>query len=516
MKPRQALRFVACSVRMEKSQIRPKAVLVGVPTQKISDAENLSSLEELRRLVDTLGYDVIVQLSQKRPSQSQATVLGKGKLLELARWTGGPGTVQPAVKVKRSKAAEKFDREDEDGEEPSDELSESDQKVQALLSRATSRGEKSELVIDLESDDGAISEDFTGPPEGVVGDIIIFDCDLSPSQLRNLESATGVPALDRTGVIIEIFSRHARTRAAHLQVEIARLKYMAPRIRETTGGADRQGGGIGAKGAGESAQELDRRRIRDRLKELKQDLAAVQTESDVRRFRRTGENCVALIGYTNAGKSSLMRALTGSEILVADKLFATLDTTVRPLSPPTMPRVLVSDTVGFIKKLPHDLVASFKSTLDEALNADLLLYVVDISDATFRMQLEVTRQVITEIGAHTAPSLLLFNKRDRLTPEEMEPLAAEFPEAIFLSTRDAEDLNLLRDRLVNFFEEEMAEEDLHVPYRMNGAIGEIRKSMRVVSEAYDEAGVSLKVKAKPEDLARFRRRFANWEDEKED
>lgn len=179
--------------------------------------------------------------------------------------------------------------------------------------------------------------------------IVIVDCDLSPSQLSNLERAVGVPVLDRTGVIIEIFSRHARTRAARLQVEIARLNYLAPRLRETGGGRERQGGGIGGKGAGETSLELDKRRIRDRVKELKSELAAIGDEHHTRRARRGSELTVALVGYTNAGKSSLMRAMTGSDVLVADKLFATLDTTIRPLYPETRPKVLMSDTVGFIK-----------------------------------------------------------------------------------------------------------------------------------------------------------------------
>ena len=182
--------------------------------------------------------------------------------------------------------------------------------------------------------------------------------------------------LDRTGVIVDIFHRHARSREARLQVEIARLNYVAPRMRESPGGKERQRG----KGAGEAAIELDRRKIRDRIAELREQLAAIQKEQDNRRHARQDQLRVALVGYTNAGKSSLMRALTGSQVLVEDKLFATLDTTVRALQPETKPRILVSDTVGFIQKLPHDLVASFWSTLDEALEASLLLYVVDASD----------------------------------------------------------------------------------------------------------------------------------------
>ena len=197
-------------------------------------------------------------------------------------------------------------------------------------------------------------------------EFVIVDHDISPSQARNLERATGAQVLDRTGVIVEIFHRHAHSREAKLQVEIARLKYVSPRLRESPGGGRQQG-----VGAGESDLELDRRKIRDRLAELKEQLEGIQRDNDQRRAARRDQLRVALVGYTNAGKSSLMRALTGSEVLVADKLFATLDTTVRALQPEAKPHVLVSDTVGFIKKLPHDLVASFRSTLAEALEASL-------------------------------------------------------------------------------------------------------------------------------------------------
>jgi GTP-binding protein HflX len=451
----------------------PKALLLSVQLPKISDLDHQASVNELKRLVDTLGYEVVGQLSQKRKSATTALVLGEGKLLELAQWTGGPGRVMPTVQRKKSKAAER-------------------EELGAI-----------DLIESEEEDFGEVSV----VPDGIRADLVVFDGELSPSQLRNLESATGVEVLDRTGVIIEIFSRHARTRAARLQVEIARLKYLAPRIRETGGASERQGGGVGGKGSGESSQELDRRHIRDRIKELKIELESVQSESSVRRNRRSEENSVALVGYTNAGKSSLMRAMTGSEILVADKLFATLDTTVRPLYPESQPKVLMSDTVGFIKKLPHDLVASFQSTLEEALNADLLLFVVDSSDPTFRQQLEVTRAVLEQINAAEIPGLLILNKRDRLSTDEAQALRVEYPEAIQLSTRNKEDLSGLREILLEFFEKDMVETDLDVPYTVQGAIGEIRRQMRVVGETYTDKGVSLKVRAKSQDLARVKARF---------
>ncbi len=502
---------------------KAKAVLVGVQLPKVSDADLRSSLEELSRLVQTLGLEVVGSLSQKRPSLRGGVVLGEGKLLELARWTGGPGKVQPTVRVVKTRAAERQEQEEqeelerlatEDSEKKAantifgDEDRDNDGNVRNGLGDSRSlenQGEDpGEGEVSFQDDANEASLDPTTPI--VSANVVVFDCDLSPAQLRNLESATGAKVLDRTGVIIEIFSRHARTRTARLQVEIARLNYLAPRIRETGGGGDRQGGGIGAKGSGETSQELDRRRIRDRIKDLKVELVAVQNEHAVRRERRSSENCVALVGYTNAGKSSLMRALTGSEILVADKLFATLETTVRPLLPPSTPRTLISDTVGFIKKLPHDLVASFRSTLDEALNADLLLYVVDASDPTFRSQLSVTQEVIREIGAHDTPSILVLNKRDKLNETDLNSLREEFPDALFLSTRDSRDLALLREKLISFFERNMVEESLLIPYNVQGAIGEVREQMRVLTESYDNNGLTLHVRATPDTLKRFRQR----------
>ncbi len=449
-----------------------KALLVAIQLPKVSDQDTQSSLEELGRLVTTLGYDVIGQTSQRRTSERGATVLGDGKLKELAEWTGGTGVIGPMVVKKKHKAALKFEKNQAPETEETDE------------------------------------EDFTKsetPKERA--QILVFDCDLSPSQLRNLESATGVQVLDRTGVIIEIFSRHAKTRSARLQVEIARLTYVAPRLRETGGGEDRGGGGVGGKGAGESSIELDRRKIRDRIKELKDELDSIAQEHDTRRARRGQEISVALVGYTNAGKSSLMRALTGSDVLVADKLFATLDTTVRLLYPESVPKILISDTVGFIKKLPHDLVASFKSTLDEALNASLLLYVVDSSDPTFRSQLEVTRTVLNEVGAGDIKSLLILNKKDRLSADDLLKLKLEFPEAVFLSARNPEDVSALRLQLIGYFEADMVDEDILIPYDVQGAVGDIRAKMRVLSESYDGTGVTLKIRAHPDNIARIKSRF---------
>jgi GTP-binding protein HflX len=289
-----------------------------------------------------------------------------------------------------------------------------------------------------------------------------------------------------------------------MQVEIARLKYLAPRLRESSGRSERQAG----RGAGDSAVELDRRKIRDRLAELNEGLAAVQQEQDHRRFARKDQLRVALVGYTNAGKSSLMRALTGSEVLVADQLFATLDTTVRALQPETHPRILLSDTVGFIQELPHDLVASFRSTLDEAHEAGLLLYVVDASDPTCAAQLEVTRTVLRDIGAGELPSRLLLNKADRLDEAQKQALQARFPDAIILSAHSPADVAALRQTLIAFFETQMVEAELLIPWSRQSHLGEIYESARVVSEAHDETGRRMTVRSLPALIAKLVRAFA--------
>src|SRR5512133_1058902 len=452
---------------------RPRAVLVGVQLPGASDLEHATHLAELRRLVHTLGYETVATIKQRRAGTGSGTVLGTGKLKELSRLTGGPGVIASGAADRTSKAKERWEAEaaeEEDAEDPAgDQSAAADPQVIA--------GEKATVVV--------------------------VDHELSPSQLRNLEKATGALVLDRTGVIVDIFHRHARSREARMQVELARLKYLAPRLRESSGRSERQQG----RGAGDSAVELDRRKIRDRVAELNEGLAAVQRAQDQRRFARRDQLRVALVGYTNAGKSSLMRALTGSEVLVADQLFATLDTTVRSLHPESRPRVLVSDTVGFLRKLPHDLAASFRSTLDEALAASLLLYVADAADPSWEDQLEVTRAVLREIGAAEVPSLLLLNKIDQLDESTRIGLQARFPEALLLSAHAPDDVAALRQRVLDFFEAQMVEADLQIPYARQGLIGEVYESARVLSEAFDEAGRNVRVRSLPGVVAKLARRF---------
>jgi GTPase len=451
---------------METRAPVPRAILVGVQLPGVDDAAHAASMEELGRLVKTLGYQVVGTFSQKRDEIGGTTVLGKGRLEELAAMTGGTGEIRSMAIARKSKARERFEQRD-------------DQKPPVLRTEP-----------DPEAQPG---------PE-----FVIVDNDISPNQARNLERATGAQVLDRTGVIVEIFHRHARSREAKLQVEMARLKYVAPRLQESSGGGGRQQG----PGSGETELELDRRKIRDRLSELKAQIEEIQRDNEQRRSARRDQLRVALVGYTNAGKSSLMRALTGSGVLVADKLFATLDTTVRALQPETRPRVLVSDTVGFIKKLPHDLVASFRSTLAEALEASLLLFVVDASDPTYESQLEVSRDVLREIGAEGVPSYLLLNKIDHVGEADRAALREKHPEAIQLSAESPDDVAVLRQTIIAFFEAAMVDDQLVLPYAKQGMLSDVYENVRVLSEDYNTVGRIIKLRGLPSAIARLRRTMA--------
>jgi len=444
------------------------AVLFSVQTQGVSDEENDSSLLELGRLVKTMGLEVVATLTQRRPKPEMGTLLGAGKLKELAGFTGGTGVV------------EGFSRKSKD--ETCDDMDE-DYPVGSL--------------IDLEEES---SNDDPMAKNRVRAKVVVYDGEISTKQLQNLERATGVEVLDRTGVILEIFSRHAKSRESLIQVEIAKLAYLAPRLRASHMGGDRQGGGLGSKGAGETSHELDKRRIRDRISELKSRLVGIREEQNRRRSRRKENFQVALVGYTNAGKSSLMQKLTGSDVLVADKLFATLDTRVKSLQPESFPPILVSDTVGFIKKLPHDLIASFQSTLDEALAASLLLFTVDASDPSFRSQLTVTRSVLKEIGGDKIPSRLVLNKIDKLTNGELEALHGEFPHGIFISAHAPGDVAFLRKKILEYFESNMIETTMVIPYDKGHLLGQLRTRAAIINESYDETGTQVTFKTFPETL----------------
>jgi len=420
------------------------ALVAAVQLPNVSDAEFEASLTELRELAKTLGYEVVKTFVQKRAGFDIKAYLGEGKREEIRAFVNH----------------ESYDIEFD--------------KAPANLN-------------DWEID------------------TVLVDHEISPSQARNLEKEVGCEVMDRTMVILEIFHRNARSRAARAQVEIARLGYMAPRLREAAklaGPQGRQRSGEGGRGAGESHTELDRRKIRDRIAELQQDILAMEAERKTQRARRQGRQGmagVALVGYTNAGKSTLMRALTGSEVLVANKLFATLDTTVRALYPENIPRILVSDTVGFIKNLPHGLVASFKSTLDEALDASLLLHVIDASDPGFERQLEVTNEVLSEIGADDVPRIRVFNKIDYVGDEAAQAemtltLQSRYPDCVVMSAKRPDDVAQLHKKIVTFYQQDQIEAELFVPWDAQQLRKDIYATCQVLAETSDHTGAFFKVR----------------------
>ncbi len=447
-----------------------RAVVAAVHLQNITDAEFESSLTELRELAKTLGYVVVGTFIQKRTSFDRAAYLGIGKRQEIRRF------VENAP-------------EDDDAD--------------AALDDDT----------DDETDDATPDSPEPADPETRRADVLLIDHEVSPSQARNLEIAVGCEVMDRTMVILEIFHRHASSRAARAQVEIARLGYMSPRLREAAklaGPKGRQRSGTGGRGAGETHAALDRQKIRNRIAELQLEITAMDAERQTQRARRQANQAgsaaggsgiarVALVGYTNAGKSTLMRALTGSEVLVANKLFATLDTTVRALHPETVPRVLVSDTVGFIKNLPHDLVASFKSTLEEAAESSLLLHVIDASDPGFERQLEVTDKVLAEIGADVVPRIRVFNKIDMVGDAATQAateaaLRKKYPDCIVMSARRPADVATMHSAIRAFFQKDLIESELFLPWSAQQLRGKIFASCEVLDERADNDGAFLRVR----------------------
>lgn len=336
-------------------------------------------------------------------------------------------------------------------------------------------------------------------------DVVIFDEDLTPAQQSHLERAVGEPVkiIDRTALILDIFGLHAKTREGRLQVQIAQLQYLLPRLRGMWShlAKEQTRGGIGSRfGQGESQLEVDRRLIRNRISSLRRELKELERRRAVQAKGRVESDAfrIALAGYTNAGKSTLLNALTGSDVLSQDKLFATLDPTTRAYTLPGGRIVTLTDTVGFIQKLPHGLVEAFKSTLSEVLGADLILKVIDVSDEDRHRHEEAVDRVLDEIGAGERPSLTVYNKIDLLDPEEVGLLRARMPRAIFFSARTGDGLDLLLDRLCA---EAAANDRLisaDVPYREGGLLKLVHEQGQLISEEYlaDRVRIVAKVPAR--------------------
>jgi GTP-binding protein HflX len=338
---------------------------------------------------------------------------------------------------------------------------------------------------------------------------LVCNDQLSPRQQRNLEDVLNMKVLDRTEVILDIFARHAFTHEGRLQVEAAQLRHLLPRL---AGGRNlsRLGGGIGTRGPGEQKLEVDRRRIRQRISELKRDITKLQTSRGLHRGarRRAAVSVVAVVGYTNAGKSTLMQALTGADLLVADQVFATLDPTTRGMELPDGRRVLLTDTVGFIQKLPTELVAAFRATLEEVTEAEVLLHVLDASHPAVRDHFEATNQILDQLQAMGKPLLLALNKRDAVDPGALERMLrvqdwAPYHEVVAISALTGEGLDSLRRALQRLTEGGLVRLDLMLPYADAGVEAEVRARGRVLSREYTESGVALVVEVPAEQTKRF-------------
>ena len=337
-------------------------------------------------------------------------------------------------------------------------------------------------------------------------DLCIFDDELSPAQQRNIEQAMGVRVLDRTALILDIFAQRARTNAGKLQVELAQLQYTLPRIMGKGLALSRLGGGIGTRGPGETKLEVDRRRIRDRIAFIKECIGKVKNVRTLHRAGRAKASVptVSLVGYTNAGKSTLLNTLTNSDIYAKDQLFATLDPTTRQLELPHKQQAILTDTVGFIQRLPHQLVAAFQSTLEEVVEADVLLHVIDVSHELYKEQSNAVYHVLNELGAKDKTIITVYNKIDKLPPDSALPerLAKE-ENAICISAKAGLNLDSLLELIAENLKLKAVEESFLVPYRDSAAVSRLHAAGTVLEQEYLAEGTLLKVRMEAEQVAEF-------------
>jgi GTP-binding protein HflX len=407
-------------------------VLVGAPQKSLPVEMAEEHLEELARLTDTAGAEIVGRLVQRIESPNPRFYVGEGKAEEL---------------------------------------------------RDLARDEEATLIL--------------------------FDEELSPAQGKNLEQFTGVRIMDRAELILDIFATRARTAEAKMQVELAQLQYLLPRLARMWTHLSRVRGGIGMRGPGETQIETDRRMINHRISRLKDDLARVARQRATQRKGREGVLRAALVGYTNAGKSSVLRALSGTDVFVEDRLFATLDATTRSIDLGEGAEALVTDTVGFIRKLPHHLVASFRATLEEAQEADLLLHVIDVSHPGWEEQKEVVEEVLDGLGLADRPTVLVFNKVDRLTHQEEEVFerraAASFPApTVFVSTIEPRGLDPLRELLRQRVHDVAPEVTIDLPATRGALLAEIYRSGEVLDRDDDGATVHLRARLPVSAVGRLR------------
>lgn len=341
----------------------------------------------------------------------------------------------------------------------------------------------------------------------VDADTVVFDNELSPAQQYNLEKLLGRTALDRTAVILDIFAQNAHTLEGKAQVELALLRYRLPRLRRGTKGAfSQQGAGIGTRGPGETKLEVDRRRITRRIAKLEGELRELgRTRENQRKGReRSGLSSVTIVGYTNAGKSTLLNRLTESGVLVQDRLFATLDPTTRRLSLPGGEPVLLTDTVGFVRRLPHGLIEAFKSTLEVASQADFLVHVVDAGAADPQGQIDAVHEVLDEIDADRVPDLLVFNKADRLDPDALALLMEDHPGSVAVSALTGEGIDALLRTLSDRMRALSRVVELLIPYENGEALAMVHREGEVVSIGHEESGTRVRARLSDASVGRLR------------
>jgi GTPase len=336
-------------------------------------------------------------------------------------------------------------------------------------------------------------------------DVVVFDNQLTPAQQRNLQKLFGCDVVDREGLILDIFAQHAHTKVGALQVELAMNRYNLPRLRGRGTSLSQQGAGVLARGPGETKLETDRRRILARNSKLERELKETVKHRETQRKARKKSDIpqISIVGYTNAGKSTLLNALTDADVLVEDRLFATLDSTVRRLELPDQHKVLIADTVGFVRRLPHHLVEAFRSTLSEVAEADLLLHVVDGTDPDPAGQIAAVREVLMEIGAAEIPELIAINKADMIGELALTRLRNLYPDAVFISALKGTGLEELLESIGSFLERTMVSLTLEIPYARGDLVAAVHRVGEVVEEKHDDNGMILEVRIPETARAQF-------------
>ena len=349
-------------------------------------------------------------------------------------------------------------------------------------------------------------------------DLVIFENTLSPTQIRNLEKVINCKVIDKPALILDIFASNARTAEAKTQVELAQLQYLLPRLTRQWTHLSKQYGGIGTKGPGETQIETDRRLINTRIAVLKDKLRKIEEQRKTQRQQRKHFIRIGLVGYTNAGKSTLLNTLTDADVYVEDKLFATLDTSTRLLKKINQKKVphpvLISDTVGFIRNLPHDLIESFKSTLAEVIESDILIHVIDISSESFPEQVKIVEETLAELYKEPKPVIMVFNKVDKLAEndelEMVSELKQQYPNAVFISAQKGINLSALEEKIIDIINKELAETEIRIPIEKNDAykiVNKLHQEVEILDTKYLNKSIKLKIRASRADIDRIQKSF---------